>query len=55
MLFVEQQSLSGLGLSYVDAHVLTAARLTPGTSLWTRDKGLSAAAERLSLAARVTH
>ncbi len=52
---VEQEILYGLGLSYIDAHILAATRLTPGASLWTRDKSLSAAAEKLSVAARVTH
>jgi predicted nucleic acid-binding protein len=53
--FIEQERLFGLSLGYVDVHLLAAARLTPETTLWTRDKRLSAAAERLSLAARVTH
>jgi predicted nucleic acid-binding protein len=52
---IERERLFGLGLGYVDAHLLASARLTPGTLLWTRDKRLSAVAERLSLAARVTH
>jgi predicted nucleic acid-binding protein len=52
---IEQERLFGLGLGYVDVHLLAAARLTPETTLWTRDKRLSAAAERLSLAARLTH
>jgi predicted nucleic acid-binding protein len=55
MRLVDQQRLYGLGLSYADVHLLAATRLTPAASLWTRDKGLSAAAEKLSLAARVTH
>ncbi len=55
MRFVEQQRLHGQGLSYVDAHVLAATRMTPGASLWTRDKSLSVAAERLLLAARIMH
>ena len=55
MRMVEQQKLYGIGLSYVDVHMLAAARLTQDTRLWTRDKSLSAAAERLSLAAHVTH
>ena len=55
MRLVERQRLYGLGLSYADVHLLAAARLTPEATLWTRDKNLSAAAERLSLAARVTH
>ena len=49
--FIEVHSLAGLGIGYVDAHLLAGALLTPGTSLWTRDKGLRAAAERLGLAA----
>jgi predicted nucleic acid-binding protein len=52
---IERERLFGLGLGYVDAHLLASARLTPGTLIWTRDKRLSAVAERLSLAARVTH
>jgi predicted nucleic acid-binding protein len=55
MRLVDQQSLHGVGLSYVDVHLLAATRLTPAASLWSRDKSLSAAAEKLSLAARVTH
>ncbi len=51
--FVQENSLFGLGIGYVDAHLLAAARLTLGTALWTRDKRLDAAAQRLSLAARV--
>jgi predicted nucleic acid-binding protein len=55
MRLLEQQRLYGSGLSYVDLHVLAAARLTADTSLWTRDKALLSAAEKLSLAAHVTH
>lgn len=55
MRFIEAERLFGLGLGYVDAHLLASVKLTPETFLWTRDKRLSAAAERLSLAARVTH
>jgi predicted nucleic acid-binding protein len=44
-----------LGVGYVDAHLLASARLTPDTFLWTRDKRLLAAADRLLLAARLTH
>lgn len=46
---INEKSLFGLGIGYVDAHLLAALRLTPGTSLWTRDKRLSAAAERLRI------
>ena len=52
---IEHERLFGLGLGYVDVHLLASVRLTPDASLWTRDRRLLAAAERLSLAARVTH
>jgi predicted nucleic acid-binding protein len=48
--FIELQGLHGLGIGYVDALRLAAARLTPGGSLWTRDKRLHAVADRLGLA-----
>lgn len=51
--FIGQQTLFGLGIGYVDAHLLAAARLTPGATLWTRDQRLARAAERLQLSASV--
>jgi len=48
--FIDHQSLFGFGIGYVDAHLLVAARLTAGASLWTRDKRLHEAAGRLDLA-----
>jgi predicted nucleic acid-binding protein len=48
--FVESAKLYGLGIGYIDAHLLAAARLTPGVSIWTRDKRLVAAAEAIGLA-----
>lgn len=53
--FIERETLHGTGIGYVDAHLLAATRLTPGATLWTRDRRLLAAAERLSLAARLSH
>lgn len=50
--FIDQHALFGLGIGYIDAHLLAAARLTPPASLWTRDKRLHEVAERLGLAAR---
>ena len=52
---VEHEHLFGVGLGYIDVHLLASTRLTPETSLWTRDRVLLAAAERLALGARVTH
>ena len=52
--FIDSHSLFGIGIGYVDAHILASARLTAGASLWTRDERLHAAAKRLSLAANLT-
>ncbi len=47
---VELHSLYGLGLSYIDVHLLTSAKLTENTELWTRDKLMLQVAERLEIA-----
>lgn len=47
---VEERRLFSLGLGFVDAHLLASCLLTPATRLWTRDRRLRAAAERLGLA-----
>jgi len=52
--FVEEHRLFGLGIGYVDAHLLAAVRLTAGAALWTRDKYLRGVASRLGLAADLT-
>ncbi len=54
MMLIEQEQLYGLGIGFVDAHLLAAARLTPGTLLWTRDRRLRQAATRLGLSADLT-
>jgi predicted nucleic acid-binding protein len=46
--FISRQRLHGLGLGYVDAALLAAVRLTPGTTLRTRDRRLQAVADRLA-------
>lgn len=48
--FISIRKLRGRGLGLVDAHLLAAALLTPGTVLRTRDKRLRAAAETLEVA-----
>ena len=50
MRLVDKHALYGRGVGYVDAHLLTAAVLRPGTLLWTRDKRLSMAAALLGIA-----
>jgi len=52
--FIAKRKLSGSGIGYVDVHLLAAAALMPETLLWTRDKKLRAAAQALSLAARIS-
>lgn len=47
--FIEAEALYSLGIGYIDAHLLAASRLVPGTRLWTRDKRLDAIAESLGL------
>ncbi len=49
--FIDLHRLFESGIGYVDAHLLAAARLTAGTTLWTRDKRLHVVANRLGLAA----
>jgi predicted nucleic acid-binding protein len=50
-LFIERHRLFGLGIGYIDTHLLAATRLSPDTRLWTRDRRLRMAAESLELAA----
>ncbi|WP_230469099.1 MULTISPECIES: type II toxin-antitoxin system VapC family toxin [Burkholderia] len=52
---IDAVPLHGLGIGYVDAHLLASTRLTGGSKLWTRDRRLLAAAERLQLVARPAH
>ena len=49
MTLVETRHLFGLGIGYVDAHLLAATLLTRDASLWTRDKRLTAAAADLGI------
>lgn len=53
--FIEQHALYGLGIGLIDAHLLASTRLSGNTRLWTQDKRLLAAANRLNLAAPVPH
>ncbi len=49
--FIGAYRLFESGIGYVDAHLLAATRLTARATLWTRDKRLGVAADRLGLAA----
>jgi hypothetical protein len=48
--FIDRHVLFGRGVGYVDAHLLAAARLTAGATLWTSDKRLHGVANALGLA-----
>jgi predicted nucleic acid-binding protein len=50
--FIKQHALFGLGIGYIDAHLLASVRLTASAGLWTRDKRLSGVAEQLGLLAK---
>ena len=49
--FVKRFELFGTGVGYIDAHLLASTLLAPGAKLWSRDKRLRYAAERLDVAA----
>ncbi len=53
--FIEANAVFGRGIGYIDAHLLAAVRLTPGTRLWTRDKRLLSASTDLKVAYLATH
>src|SRR3989339_1602227 len=46
---IEVQNLFGLGIGYIDAHLLASVLLVPGSRLWTRDKRLLSAATQLGI------
>ena len=48
--FIDRHALFGLGIGYIDVHLLASVRLTPDASLWTRDRRLQDAALRMGLA-----
>ncbi|MNT56160.1 Ribonuclease VapC32 [compost metagenome] len=47
--FLHAERLFGKGIGYVDLHLLASTRLTPGASLWTKDKRLRSVAMDLKL------
>ena len=48
MHFIEHRHLAGLGIGFVDAHLLASVELMRGF-LWTGDKSLRLAADKLDL------
>ncbi len=53
--FIDSHALFGTGIGYIDAHLLVAVRLSPGSVLWIRDKRLLAESARLGLCVNLTH
>lgn len=53
--FIQQNVFYGMGIGYIDAHLLAAVRLAPRTALWTRDKPLHAAGASLGLVENAVH
>lgn len=54
MSLMEREQLYGRGIGYADLHLLAATRLTPQTSLWSRDRRMRTVAEELGLASSPT-
>ena len=52
MAYIESRKLVGVGIGYIDVHLLAAVQLAAGTTLWTRDKRLRAVAEKVGLSTR---
>jgi hypothetical protein len=50
--FIDRHHMAGIGIGYVDAHLMASVRLTLGSELWTRDKRLLLAAKRIRIAVR---
>jgi hypothetical protein len=48
LFFIERNRLIGIGIGFVDVHLLAAAQLA-GVPLWTTDKRLKSAATLLNL------
>lgn len=49
MALIESERLYGLGVGFVDVHLIAATRLTPGVRLWTLDRRLATVADCLGL------
>ncbi|MDZ4730623.1 MAG: type II toxin-antitoxin system VapC family toxin [Xanthomonadales bacterium] len=47
--FIEHHSLMGLGIGYVDAHLLAATMLNNSACIWSRDRSLAEQAARLGI------
>ena len=50
--FIDRHRLYGLGIGYIDAHLLASVSLMETLQLWTRDERHHASASALELATR---
>lgn len=50
LVFIEERTLMGKGLGYIDAHLLASATLVADARLWTHDKRLASVARELGVA-----
>ncbi|MGE8585607.1 MAG: type II toxin-antitoxin system VapC family toxin, partial [Agrobacterium tumefaciens] len=50
MTIIDRHSIFSMGIGYTDAHLLTSTLLDRRSSLWTRDKRLAAAAQKVGVA-----
>jgi hypothetical protein len=48
LFFIDENQLMGIGIGFVDVHILASSKLA-GTLLWTADKKLNSAAIKLAL------
>ncbi len=55
MAFLNNERLFGIGIGFVDLHLLAATRLATGTPLWTRDRRLFHACAKLGVAAYIPY
>lgn len=52
---IHERELFSTGIGYVDAHLLVSTLISPGATIWTRDKSHVKVAERLGIAAKLTN
>jgi predicted nucleic acid-binding protein len=52
---IEREGLFNRRIGYVDTSLLASARLSPGVTIWTRDKRLKKVADALNLGAMLGH
>jgi predicted nucleic acid-binding protein len=52
LVFIEKNKLMGVGIGYIDVHLLAATALAGDAKLWTRDNRLSRIALKMKLGYR---